>query len=490
MSSEVDAKLHIGGQWQEARGGNTFDVVNPSDGSVFATVSDGSREDAVLAIDAAASAQAAWAAESHITRAKIMWKAAEIVESRQKELAMRLVEESGSWIGKAMYESGYVANVFRAAGAAAYQVTGEIVPSEYDKVSMIIRQPLGVVSVISPWNFPMLLSSRGLAVPLAIGNAVILKPSEETPITGGTTFAEVLEEAGLPAGVLNVVTCSRKNVSEVGDEIIENSHIKAVSFTGSTAVGRQVAAKAGLHLKKACMELGGKDALVVLEDADLERAVDAAVFGSFMHQGQICMSVERIVVQGSIADEFVERFAAKARTLKVGDPKSTDGVIGPVINSKQLAKIDEQVSDARDQGAEILAGGTYSDLFYQPTVIDNVTSNMRVFREETFGPVAGIVRVESIEQAIDIANDSEYGLSAGVITQDEKKGLAVARQLQTGMVHVNDCSVFDEPHIPFGGVKNSGLGRHGGRAAIDTFTETRWVTLERGGRNYPPPFRS
>ncbi|MFS8609098.1 MAG: aldehyde dehydrogenase family protein, partial [Gammaproteobacteria bacterium] len=325
-------------------------------------------------------------------------------------------------------------------------------------------------------------------VALAVGNAVVLKPSEETPVSGGLILAEILEEAGVPKGVFNVVTCSRDNVGEVGDELVTNPAVRGISFTGSTAVGAEIAAKAGRLFKRCVLELGGKDALIVLDDADIERAVNAATFGAFMHQGQICMSVERIIVDRKIAETFTEQFVANVKKLKVGDPKEIGNCIGPVINRKQLERIVAHVDDAVSRGAKLLAGGGHKGLFYEPTVLADVTPDMRVFREETFGPVAPIIVANDEDDAVRLANDSDYGLSAGIITADEERGLAVARRLNTGMAHVNDSSVHDEPHVPFGGIGASGLGRHGGRPGIEQFTELRWVTLERGGRHYPPMF--
>jgi len=479
-------KMYIDGQWIDTDG--TFADFNPATGDIWAEIPNGTGEDAAQAIAAAAAAQPEWSALPHGQRAGYLLKAADILEKRQQDFADALIDEGGSWIGKGMFESGYVPGLLRAAAAAVYQMTGEILPSDYGKISMVIRQPLGVVSVISPWNFPLLLSTRGLSFALAVGNTVVLKPSEETPVSGGLLLAELFAEAQLPPGVFNVVTCSRDNVAEVGDELIANPRVGGISFTGSTAVGRQVASKAGMMLKKACVELGGKDSLIILEDADLELALNAASFGTFMHQGQICMSVEKIIVDESIAAEFTERFVAKVKSFKVGNPREMANVIGPIINQRQLDKIHGQVTDAIERGAELLAGGTYEGLFYQPTVLTGVTSAMRVYQEETFGPVAPIIAVKGLDEAVAVANDSEYGLSAGIITRDEEKGLAVANRLQTGMAHINDSSVHDEPHVPFGGMKNSGLGRHGGKASVETFTELRWLTLERGGRHYPPPF--
>jgi aldehyde dehydrogenase (NAD+) len=354
---------------------------------------------------------------------------------------------------------------------------------------MAVRRPLGVVTVISPWNFPVLLTGRGIAFALAAGNTVVLKPSEETPYCGGLLFGEIFEEAGVPGGVLNVVTCSRDNVGAVGDELIEHPHVKGISFTGSTPVGRQIAARAGAHLKKCCVELGGKDALIVCDDADLERATAAANFGSFMHQGQICMSVEKVLVHEAIFEPFLARFVERAGKLKVGDPgRDKSHVIGPLINDKQAAKVKEQIDDAVAKGARVALGGRVTGRFVEPTILLGVTPDMKVYQEETFGPVVPVIPFASDDEAIAIANDTVYGLSSGVITRDEQRGLAIAQRLETGMCHINCSSVNDEPHVPFGGAKASGMGRHGGRWSTESFTETRWITLERGGRNFPPMF--
>ncbi|MCB0209599.1 MAG: aldehyde dehydrogenase family protein [Anaerolineae bacterium] len=478
--------MFIGGEWISTD--DTFANYNPTTGEVWAEIADATKDEATAAIEVAAAAQAEWAALPHPQRAGYLVKAADIMEKRKMDFVDAIIDEGGSWIGKGMFEIGYTTGIYRAAAAAAYQVNGEVLPSEHGKVSMAVRQPLGVVTVISPWNFPLLLSSRGLTFPLAVGNTVVLKPSEETPVAGGLLIAEVLEEAGLPRGVFNVVTCSRDHVAEVGDELVMNPLVKGISFTGSTAVGRDVASKAGYLLKRACLELGGKDALIILDDADMERALNAATFGCFMHQGQICMSVERIIIDEAVADEFTERFVEKVKTLQVGNPREMGNVIGPIINQKQLDKIHAHVTEAIAQGAELRTGGSYDGLFYQPTVLTNVTTAMHVFSEETFGPVAPIITVSGVDEAVEVANTSQYGLSAGIITRDEEKGLSIAQRLETGIAHVNDSSVNDEPHVPFGGMKNSGLGRHGGRASVEAFTELRWLTLERGGRHYPPPF--
>jgi aldehyde dehydrogenase (NAD+) len=480
MAVETE-RLFVGGAWRDAAG--TFDDFNPATGDVWRTVADGGADAASDAVEAAQAAQPEWAALPHDQRAKVLIQAIGAIGDLQDTLVDALVDEGGAWIGKAMFETGFVAGTAQAAAAAAHMVTGELIPSDHGKVSMVVREPVGVVSVITPWNFPLLLSMRAVAFALAVGNAVVLKPSEETPLSGGVLVAKIFEAAGLPPGLLNVVTCSRDRVAEVGEVLVAHPAVGAVSFTGSTVVGREIAALGGHHLKRVALELGGKDALIVLDDADLDRAVGAATFGSFMHAGQICMATERILVDAAIAEEFTERFVAKAGELGVGDPRSN--VIGPVINAKQADKIRRHIDDAVAQGATVRTGGGNDGLFFQPTVLDGVAADMAVWTEETFGPVAPVVTVSGEEEAVKLANDSEYGLSAGIITTDEERGLSVARRLETGMAHVNDTSVYDEPNAPFGGVKSSGVGRHGGKAAIEAFTRTRWLTLERGGRLYP-----
>jgi len=478
-------KMYINGEWVDASGGRTFDVFNPANGETCYQVADADRGDMERAIAAANAAQAEWAALPHTKRGLLLGRVGELITERQQELAAILCRESGSWMGKCMFETGYSPNIMRAAAATTYNSIGEIIPSEYGKLTLVVKKPLGTVGVISPWNFPLLLSLRGLAMALAAGNTVVLKPSEETPVSGGLMIAELFDAAEFPKGVFNVVTCSRGQVAEVGDEMVGNPGIDAISFTGSTAVGKKIAAQCGGLLKKACMELGGKDPLIILDDADVQRAIDATVFGAFMHQGQICMSAERIIVHESLADQVIAGVTERAAALKTGDPTDFANAIGPIINQKQLDNIHAQVTEAVEKGAVIHTGGEHEGLFYRPTVMSKVTRDMRIFRDETFGPVAPFITFSTDDEAVEIANDSVYGLSAGIITRDEERGLALGRRLHSGMAHINDCPVFDEPHMPFGGVKDSGLGRHGGTWAIDSFTEPQVISLERGGRHYP-----
>jgi acyl-CoA reductase-like NAD-dependent aldehyde dehydrogenase len=478
--------MYINGQWVQPAG--TFDDMNPSDGSVWAKAQDGGTSEARSAVDAAQAAFPAWSTLMFQERAEYMLKIADIIKRRQTDYAIANQGEAGGWFGKGMFEAGYAVEVFRAAAAMCYQSVGEILPSEHGKLSTAQRVPMGVISVISPWNMPCILTARGFAFPMAAGNTIVLKPSEDTPFCGGLFFAEVLEEAGVPPGVFNVVTSSRDRVAEMGDELVENPLIKGISFTGSTPVGRSIAAKAGAHLKKCCVELGGKDSLIVLDDADMERATSSASFGGFMHQGQICMSVEKVLVHESIYHDFLAQLKARVAKLKMGDTGDKSNVIGPLINDRQVERVASQIEDAVAKGAKVEIGGGVSGRFVQPTILTNVDTSMKVWQDETFGPVVVVVPFSTDDEAIALNNDTEYGLSSGIITRNEARALAMSKRLETGMCHVNCSSVNDEPHVPFGGSKASGVGRHGGRWSMETFTETRWITLDRGRRPYPQVF--
>ena len=479
-------RLYIGGEWQAASGGATFDDFNPFTGEVFARAARGTRDDAARAVAAAAAAFPAWAATPPGERRRILLKAADVLERRQQDIAGILMEETGATFGWSMFQLGFTPGLLREAAAQAYGVVGEVFPADLPGATFLaLRQPVGVVAGFSPWNAPLILSLRAVALPIAYGNTTVLKPSEESPVVAGVVIAQVFEEAGLPKGVLNLLTHSREDAAAVGDELIGNPAVRRISFTGSTEIGRIVAEKAGRHLKRVVLELGGKDPLLVLRDADVDYAVDAACFGSFLHQGQICMSTERILVERPVAEEFTAKLAKKAASLKVGDPKEPHTVIGPLINRGAVEKVHAHVQDAIAKGARVLTGGKHEGLCYHPTVVSDVRPEMKIFSEQTFGPVAPVMVVEDVEQAIAVANRSLYGLSAGVITRDLAKGLAIAERLDTGMVHVNDQSVHDEPQAPFGGVKGSGWGRLGGKAALEEFTELRWISLQRTPRHYP-----
>jgi acyl-CoA reductase-like NAD-dependent aldehyde dehydrogenase len=385
-----------------------------------------------------------------------------------------------------MFQMHFVPGLYREAAAQAYSVTGEVIPADYPGAFfMTLRQPAGVVAAFGPFNVPYILSSRAFALPLAYGNTAVLKPSEEAPVSGGIMLAEIFEEAGFPPGVLNVITHSKEDAPEVGDELIVHPAVRRISFTGSTEIGRIVAEKAGRNLKRAVLELGGKDPLIVLRDADVDFAADAASWGAFLHQGQICMSTERVIIERPIADQFIEKLAQRANALKVGDPRDPSVAIGPLINQAALDKVDGHVKEAVKGGAELVAGGTHDGLVYHPTIVTDVKYDMRLFTDQTFGPVAPIVIVDDAEEALHVANNSRYGLSSGIITNDFNQALMMARRLETGMVHIGDQTVNDEPQVPFGGVKGSGYGRMGGKAALDEFTELRWISVQQTKRTFP-----
>jgi len=474
-------KMFIGGVWVDSLSGETFSDMNPATGEIFAEVPKGNAADAARAMSAAYAARKDWATTTPGERAKVLYKASETLEARIKEFADVLIAEGGAMLGKAMFETHYTVDLLRTAAEDCRRILGETIPSDHNKLSMTIYRPLGTVVAISPWNFPLLLSVNKVAYALAAGNTVVLKPSSETPVIG-LKIAQLFEKVGLPAGVLNVITGPG---SVLGDALAEDDRTSLITLTGETATGKRVAQKAGAKLKKCTLELGGKDPLIILGDADLEYAVDAAAFGAFMHQGEICMSVERIIVETSIAEEFSRKLAAKAATLTVGDPTKPETLIGPLINDEQVQKVHAHVNDAVSKGARLLTGGSYEGRFYKPTVLADITQDMQIFREETFGPVAPIITVKDEKEALAVANNSTYGLSAGVITNDLQKALFLAENIESGMVHINDASVHDEPYCPFGGVKESGIGREGGRHSMEEMSELKWVTIQQGKRHYP-----
>jgi acyl-CoA reductase-like NAD-dependent aldehyde dehydrogenase len=351
---------------------------------------------------------------------------------------------------------------------------------------MGIRRPVGVVGAIAPWNAALILSARSIAAPLALGNTVVLKPSEWSPWVGGLLWGEIFAEAGLPDGVLNVVTHAPGGAGPIGDAFTTHPAVRRINFTGSTATGRRLAEAAGRNLKRVVLELGGYNPLIVLSDADLEYAVNATAFGAFLHQGQICMSARKVLVERPVADEFTKRLAEKTQTLKAGDPKEPDTIIGPLINEDALATVKGRVDEAVRKGARVLAGGEDAgNNTYRATLVADVPADAELATHETFGPVLAVEVVDDADEAVERANATSYGLSAGIITQDADRGLALAQRIESGIVHVNDQPVGDEPQMPFGGVKDSGWGRFGGQAALDEFTELRWVTVQSGSHPYP-----
>jgi aldehyde dehydrogenase (NAD+) len=415
-----------------------------------------------------------------------MLRTADALEKRQEDIIRTIREESGATFGITAFQFATSVGLFREAASQITFLTGEVVPVDRPGAfSMVIRKPVGVVAGISPWNAPMVLALRAIAFPIAFGNTVVTKPSAETPVSGALLIAEIFEEVGLPPGVYNTVTNAPGHSNEIGDEFIENPEVRHISLTGSTAVGKQIAEKAGKYLKKVTLELGGSDPLIVLKDADIDYAVNATVFGRFLHQGQICMSSKRIMVEKQIAEEYIAKLVTKVETLKVGDPLEQDTIIGPIINKTQLNIIKKQVDEAVKKGTKLLCGGKIEGLCYYPTVLTNIDRDMNIIKEEVFGPVAPVIVVEDAEEAIGIANESAYGLSAGIITKDMQKGLDIAEKIESGMVHINDATINDEPQVPFGGCKDSGYGKTGGRQVMDEYTELRWITIQRTPREYP-----
>jgi acyl-CoA reductase-like NAD-dependent aldehyde dehydrogenase len=483
-TAQIQEHGHFIGGASEAPG-ETFEDADPFSGDVVARVTSGGREDARRAIEAAAAAFPAWSQTAPEAKQAIFLKAADVLESRNDEIVDLLERETGSTFGFSMFQMHFVAGLLRQAAAIPYAPIGQVLPTDTPgRMAMGIRQPVGVVGAIAPWNAALILSARSIAAPLALGNTVVLKPSEWSPVVGGLIWGEIFAEAGLPEGVLNIVTHAPGEAAAIGEEFTENPAVRRINFTGSTPTGRKLAEAAGRNLKRMVLELGGHNPLIVLGDADIEYAVNASAFGSFMHQGQICMSTRRIIVERSIADEFTQRLAEKTATLKTGDPKEPDTIIGPLINEQALATVRSRVEDAVSKGAKVLAGGDAVGPAFQATLLADVPDDSEFAREETFGPVAAIEVVDSAEQAVERANSTSYGLSAGIITSDPDRGFALARELESGIVHVNDQTIADEPQMPFGGVKGSGYGRFGGQAVIDEFTELRWITVS-GAHPYP-----
>ena len=481
-----EAKQFIGGEWMDAAGGATFDDLDPFTGEAVAHVAAGGRADAERAIAAASAAFAEWSQASPETRQRIFLKAADILEGRLDEVVQLLGSETGSTFGFAMFQHHFVTGLLRQAAAIPYQPLGQVIPSDTPgRLAMGIRKPVGVVGAIAPWNAALILSARSIAAPLALGNTVVLKPSELSPIVGGLLWGEIFTEAGLPAGVLNIVTHAPGEAGPIGDELVENPSVRRINFTGSTATGRRLAEAAGRQLKRVVLELGGQNPLIVLADADVEYAVNAAAFGAFLHQGQICMSARRIIVERGIAEDFSAKLATKTSGLKAGDPRERDTIIGPLINESALTLVKERVADAVAKGAKVLAGGEAVGPVFQATLITDVPADSELGSSETFGPVAALEIVDSPEEAVARANATPYGLSAGILTSDPDRGFALAQLLDAGIVHVNDQPVADEPQMPFGGVKDSGYGRFGGQAVLDEFTELRWITVQSGTHPYP-----
>jgi acyl-CoA reductase-like NAD-dependent aldehyde dehydrogenase len=467
----------IGDRDAAASDGGVFERRDPVRGELASVAAAATVQDARDAANAAAAAFPAWAAVRPSERRALLNRAADRLLARTAEFTRAMALETGAAPMWAAFNCKLAAGMLQEAAAMTTQISGEIIPSdEPGRIAMAVRQPAGVCLGIAPWNAPVILGVRALAMPLACGNTVILKSAEMCPMTHWL-IASTLREAGLPAGVVNVVSNAPGEARTVVDALIAHPAVRRVNFTGSTRVGRLIAVACAQQLKRVLLELGGKAPFIVLDDADLDAAVRAAAFGAFANQGQICMSTERIVVDATVADDFVERLAARTRTLRAGVPGAEGCVLGAMIDRGAAQRVRAMIDDALHKGARLVAGGEVDGTIMQPAVVDHVTPAMQLYRDESFGPVVAVVRVGSPEEAVSVANDTEYGLSAAVFGRDVVRALAVARQIDSGICHVNAPTVADEPQMPFGGVRGSGYGRFGGRAAIDEFTELRWITL-------------
>lgn len=469
----------IAGQWREGRSERFLNDTNPFDDSPLATIRQASKEDLDEAYRAAEEAQVAWGATAPAERAAVIRRAAEILEERREEIVQWLVAESGSTVLKANIEISLAISITQESASFPTRVHGQIFDSNTPNREMrVYRKPLGVVGVISPWNFPLHLSQRSVAPALALGNSVVIKPASDTPITGGLLLARIFEEAGLPSGVLSVTVGAG---SEIGDDFVAHPVPRLISFTGSTPVGQQVGrvAVSGDHLKKVALELGGNAPLVVLDDADLDAAVGEAITGSFLHSGQICMAVNRIIVQDEVYDDFVNRFVAAAKTVAFGDPSTEGTLVGPVVNDSQLDGLKNKIRLARQEGARALLESNVEGRVVPPHVFVDVTADMEIAREEIFGPIVGIMRASDENHALELANDHVYGLSASVFTQNLDRGVEFARRVKSGMTYINEMTVQDEAHVAFGGERNSGLGRFNGEWAIEEFTTDHTIGVKR-----------
>ncbi|WP_106476377.1 aldehyde dehydrogenase [Phytohalomonas tamaricis] len=478
-------ELLIAGQACPAAGGKTFTRNNPLSGEAVTQAAAATVADAERAAEAAQAAFPAWSALGPGERRARLLKAADTMEAHQAEFTTLMVDETGATPGWAGFNVTIAASMLREAAALTTQIGGEVIPSDVpDSLAMGVRVPCGVVLGIAPWNAPVILGTRAIATALACGNTVVLKASEQCPATHHL-IGRVLNEAGLGDGVVNIITNAPEQAGEVVGALIDHPAVRRINFTGSTQVGRIIAERAAHQLKPVLLELGGKAPFVVLEDADLDAAVDAAAFGAFFNQGQICMSTERLVVVDAVADIFAEKLAQKAKSLRAGDPRDESVALGTLVNRESVTKLNALIDDAVGKGARLASGGPADSVVMQPTLIDGVTKEMRLYSEESFGPVVAMVRVKDEEEAINVANDSEYGLSAAVFSRDLARAMNVAKRIESGICHINAPTVHDEPQMPFGGVKSSGYGRFGGKAGIAEFTELRWMTVQTGPRHYP-----
>lgn len=477
--------LCIEGEGRSATGGRTFSRLDPVTGDVASTAAAATPEDARAAAEGAARAVAAWSTLGPNARRATLLRAADVLAGKADAFVSAMMSEIGATEAWARFNVMLASSMLREAAALTTQVAGEVIPSDKPGcLAMSVREPVGVVLGIAPWNAPVILGVRALATPLACGNAVVFKGSETCPKTH-SLIVEALDEAGLPKGTVSFVTNAPEDAAEVVAALIDHPVVRRINFTGSTKVGRIISERAGRQLKPVLLELGGKAPLLVLKDADIDEAVNASIFGAFFNQGQICMSTERIIVVPEVADAFVEKFVERARTLSAGNPSEGNAPLGAVVDAHTVSKVENLVADAVAKGAAVYGAGAATGVLMPARVVDKVTAQMRLYHEESFGPVVAILRASDEEDAIRLANDTEYGLSASVFTRDTARGLSVARRIQSGICHINGPTVHDEAQMPFGGTKASGYGRFGGKAGIAEFTELRWITVETLPGRYP-----
>lgn len=480
-----EVKLIINGQELDADDGTFFTRLQPNTENIATKASSASTVDAIKAANAAAAAFPNWSKTSAKTRADVLMKTADLIEARANDFVDAMAVETGGTETWARFNCTLAADIFRhAATLTNYQT--ECTRNGRDKsvTSHLIRQPVGVVLGIAPWNAPVVLGSRAIAIPLACGNTVVLKASELCPKTHAM-IVEILHDAGLPAGAVNLVANAPESAADVVEALVAHNAVRRINFTGSTRVGRMVAETCARHLKPVVLELSGKAPLLVLKDADIDEAVKAVAFGAFFNQGQICISTERVIVDHSIADEFTSKLAAKAKKLVAGDPTNGDFQLGLMISTTAVSRIKSLVDDAVRKGAQLLTGNDSGTSIIQPTVVDNVYSSMRLYREESFGPVAAVIRCSGEDEAVSIANDTSFGLASAVFSRDVEKALALAMRLDSGICHINGPTLYDDPSMPFGGMKDSGYGRLGGEEAVLEFTEQRWVSVHHNPIDYP-----
>jgi aldehyde dehydrogenase (NAD+) len=476
-------RLFIDGKWRPGRSVRIIENMNPYSREVISTLHCANAQDIEEAYQAAANAQPAWAKLPPQEKRQVLINVLSILNDKKEEIIHLLIKETGSTRAKAELEWNLVYQGTLEASTYPFHISGSILPTSIpSKEGYVFRKPVGVVGIISPWDFSLQLTNRSLAPALATGNAVVLKPASSTPITGGLLFGKIYEEAGLPPGVLNIVIGSGQ---DIGDAFVEHPVPRVITFTGSTKVGRHIGMLCGKNLKRVSLELGGNSPLVVLQDADLDQAVDIAVFGKFLNAGQICMSINRIIIDEHVYEEFQKRFIKKVRSLKWGDPSQENVSYGPIIDEKQFKHIKELIEDTLKAGAKLLLDGPSEGLVMHPVVLGEVSNDMPAAQQEIFGPVAVLIKARDAEEALRLANETDYGLSSAVCTRNLGEGFALAKRMQAGMSHVNDITINDEPNSPFGGEKQSGLGRFGGEWAIREFTTDHWITVQHAPREYP-----